>query len=149
MGNWYITTDSEEQYHLAHYGVLGMKWGVRHAPEKAYEKASKKAKKFDKKINKYSDKARKSFGKAAKVDSRIALFRNDAKAEKFYNKSRRLTAKAVRQAEKGARWIKRMEKEFSKQSVVKIDKSITDLGQSYVDRITSMSDRAYVNSIRR
>lgn len=32
-------TDSE---YLAHYGVLGMKWGVRKDPSKAYGKAIKK-----------------------------------------------------------------------------------------------------------
>ena len=39
--------------HLAHYGVPGMRWGVRHDPQKAYTRASKK---FNRLVNK-SDKA--------------------------------------------------------------------------------------------
>lgn len=37
---------------LCHYGVLGMKWGVRHNPVKAYERASKKMTKLNAKTEK-------------------------------------------------------------------------------------------------
>ena len=35
---------------LRHYGVLGMKWGVRRNSSKTYAKASKKLSKLDKKV---------------------------------------------------------------------------------------------------
>ena len=37
---------------LAHYGVLGMKWGVRKNPEKAFSKAAKELAKRKKKVAK-------------------------------------------------------------------------------------------------
>lgn len=47
---------------LAHYGVLGMKWGVRKNPEKAYSKATKELAKRKKKVVK----AAKRYNRALK-----------------------------------------------------------------------------------
>lgn len=45
---------------LMHYGVLGMKWGVRRGKtQQAYEKASKKLEKYDRKVTKYNAEAEK------------------------------------------------------------------------------------------
>ena len=51
---------------LYHYGVLGMKWGVRKNPSKAYEKASSKLIKLDSKVNKKQNKANKKLDIAQK-----------------------------------------------------------------------------------
>lgn len=40
---------------LQHYGVLGMKWGVRKNPTKAYVKATKKQRRLDRRAKYYSN----------------------------------------------------------------------------------------------
>ena len=42
-----MTTFNDWQSELRHYGVLGMKWGIRKDPHAAYEKASAKKRKLD------------------------------------------------------------------------------------------------------
>lgn len=58
---------------LAHYGVLGMKWGIRKNPDKAVQKASKKSGKIQKKINKTN----KKYLKAAKKANRLLFKKHD------------------------------------------------------------------------
>lgn len=50
---------------LSHYGVLGMKWGVRKDRNRAGLKTLKKLEKYDKKAAKYTARADKFYKKAA------------------------------------------------------------------------------------
>ena len=45
----------EQNNELKHYGVIGMKWGVRKNPAKAYAKSTKKRKKLESKYAKRKD----------------------------------------------------------------------------------------------
>lgn len=134
----------DEEY-LAHYGVLGMKWGVRHNPQRAYERSQKKLGKYKKRIAKYNVKANKSFTKG--VDRSGGLFSSQKRANKAFAKSKKYSRKALRTTQKASRWIQRMEKEFSKQSTVSIDKATIDLGQQYINRITSAADQMYLRNL--
>ena len=135
-----------ENDHLAHYGVLGMKWGVRHNPQRAYEKASKKVGKFQRKIEKHDEKARKRMAKGAAADSRV-LFRSPNYAQKQYAKSRVQSARAVKTAQKGSKWVQQMEKEFGKQSVVTLDPSIITAGQEFMNRVSRTTNQMYLRHL--
>ena len=145
MSDYIVSYDERDSQNLAHYGVLGMKWGVRHNPQRAYEKASKKAGKYQKKIDKYTTKANKQFAKG--VSKSGGIFSSQKGAQKAFAKSTKYSRKALSKAQKGAKWISRMEKEFAKQSVVSIDQSILDLGKSYTDRLTTAADQMYIRNL--
>lgn len=70
----------EEQNALKHYGVLGMKWGVRKDPSKAYSKAVKKKNKLETKAAKTNLKAAKARMSATK---KMAKARNEKQYQKF------------------------------------------------------------------
>lgn len=145
MNDFVVSYDENDSQSLAHYGVLGMKWGVRHNPQRAYEKASKKAGKYQKKIDKASKRANSEFSKG--LANRSSIFGTERHAQKHFARARKSTSRALRLSSRGANWIKHMEKEFAKQSVVSIDQSILDLGKSYTNRLTSAADQMYLRNL--
>lgn len=143
MNEYIITYDENGSPSLQHYGVLGMKWGVRHNPERAYSKAKKKIEKYQKKVDKHTAKAEKHMGKAAAKSSRF-FFRNDAAAGRHMRKSRRHSGKAVAYSQKGSKWVKRMQKEFSKQDVVSIEPDVIAAGEAFTKRISDTTRNMYL-----
>lgn len=124
--NYVIALDENGSPYLAHYGVLGMKWGVRHNPEKAYTKASKKLKA----LSKASDKALNKAGYYNSKANRRKIGSNKREAEL----ARRAYSRSIRHSRKASKWIKAMKKEFSKQDVVSLDPELISLGDSMTER---------------
>lgn len=111
MSNYIITVGTDGSPSLAHYGVMGMKWGVRHDREKAYRKASKKADRLNARAKKAENKARKA---VAHTPSR-AMRWNDIGIWNYDRRMRSINAKnakAARAQIKAEKWMKSMEKVF-------------------------------------
>lgn len=142
---------SEENY-LRHYGVLGMKWGVRKNSDRAYSKSIKKLKKLDAKSNKTALKGAKlsstdskSRLKAAKLRAKASKAMTAKGYQKRMQKAERLEYKALKNEAKGdkyklasakyerkaQKWASKMNETFSGVSVSNISASDITIGKKY------------------
>ena len=127
-----VTKDDAE---LKHYGVFGMKWGVRKNPSQAFSKASKKASRLSDKYQKYSSKAATADAKAHKSGKRYVTEIGRGITENRFKKAVKFDRKADRTLKKLDRWTEQMKKTFANVSVNSINpKAIAD-GQNYVDML--------------
>lgn len=116
MSEYYVTNDGE----LYHYGVVGMKWGVRRNATKAYERASKKMKRLKNK----ADKAKIKYGKKSGVHLTDFGIEAERKARK---KAARADAKAIA-------WQRAMDKEFSNKKLSKLEQNYIRKGETYAQK---------------
>lgn len=121
---------------LQHYGILGMKWGVRKDPERAYSKAGEKLKKLDKRATTRNLKAQVKMEKAwAKNNAaqRAFLFKGIKKwrAAGQTNRTLKEYAKFQRDVSKAMRWQKSMAKAFKDVKIKNLDKETETLGKKY------------------
>ena len=118
---------------LYHYGVLGMKWGIRRGnATKAYAKASKKLTKLDKKVDKAEALARKRRGQ---VDAAAAsFFSTKRRIDKAETRSKKASAKAALRNRKAERWYKSMEKAFADTDISMTKEQVT-MGKRYMDHM--------------
>lgn len=122
-----------EQNELMHYGVLGMKWGVRHNPKKAYTKSSSKLHKLDSKYKKAQGKADDSAARAERKAG--SFFASKESVRSAINTANKKQSRANNIAFKASKWFKRMEKEFSKTKVVSLSKEDIAIGKRYCEQV--------------
>ena len=108
----------EENNYLEHYGVLGMKWGVRKNPTKTFVKSVKRLSKVQRKETKYRVKGTKLSYKGAK--------RGNAKKA---GKGAKLQYKAARYKKKGDKMLKAMQKVFGNITISDIDQNSLSTGE--------------------
>lgn len=141
-----ISSEEERDDYLEHYGVRGMKWGVRHDPKKAGRKSLKKLSKLDKKA---SD-AEQS---ALKKESSAANMRYKAEYKKQYSRSRMgqrkaerydkdatlmeadarvARAKANTAVDKAKKWASSMNKVFADVKISDVSREDRELGKKYL-----------------
>lgn len=133
-----------------HYGVLGMKWGIRKDPSKAFRKASKKANRLDAKQQRLGTKSTKANWKASKANHKLeqdidrrangsALAKGDdghdrlsknAKAKSTKADNIRLKYNTARL--KSQKWESKMEKAFANVNVSDISDEDLEYGKRYM-----------------
>lgn len=120
---------------LRHYGVLGMKWGIRKNPTRAYTRAMHKKNKLSDKSDKLDLKANRKMKKGTKLLARAS---SSVKIQKGYNlvqQASSMSLKAAKIKKKGKQWTRHMNKAFSSYSVEKIPNGNIESGKNFVYRM--------------
>ena len=124
-----MNPEYSEDY-LQHYGMLGMKWGVRKGnASAAYAKSARKAQRLKNKYQKQNVRAAKKDLNATKKLGRYGFSKTYAKAS---SKAAKAHYKAAKTQKKLAKWEKYMSKEFANVSVKDISPEHLSAGREYV-----------------
>ena len=144
MANYIYYGEAVSSDDLEHYGVIGMKWGVRkgHVNE-AYAEGIRKKRQIDAETKSHKLAAAKYSEKAAKYEVKSYKKRNSEKSEKLEGKSKQFkfkaakeTRKAERLAHKGDKWMKTMNETFADYDikVIKNGNIKSERGKAFIDK---------------
>lgn len=146
MADNHIITEGGE---LRHYGVRGMKWGVRRGKvDKAYAKATKKLNKLDARF----EKTRRNQEKNAAIADRYASGfgfailggkrKREQRRAKYAQRAKDNAARNAIFARKAKKWLDSMDTVF-KDTTVSLSKEQIDLGKKYSETINKRVDSRY------
>ena len=135
-------SNSNEMYH---YGVLGMKWGVRRGRyAQSYSKGVKKLKKLDEKSNELRLEGKKLTAEAAEAKNKARRTIRASKRQRLLDKAAQLDAqgaislyKSEKYLQKGHKFFKSMQKTFEGVDMSQLNKEDVEYGKRYLKRVLS------------
>lgn len=126
---------------LVHYGVLGMKWGVRKNPSRAYTKAVKKRDKLAGRETYYRLKSAKTQYKATRKMAYALTKSGRERGLKMQARASRYALTSAKYHKRGLKWVRAMEKTFAGYEIRHLSKSEIEAGKKYVYELTKRDKR--------
>jgi hypothetical protein len=121
-------------YYLAHYGVLGMKWGIRHDP-----KSSGNSGFFERRRKKHADRIQKKRKEAERQRNEYLYKKGDRLAKKYPNKVKKFKSLSISRLALRTAAVNRFnsDKDYNKKVT---DNWLNSLGEGYGVASASIKD---------